>query len=202
MYVKNSRLNDPKFRVTVPHLTNIEITQAETYLFSILQNEKFEREICTLKKSGVIHRSSCLRSLNPFLDQSGLLRVGGRRGLSGGRYDSIHPIILHGNHQLTRLLIRAEHIRILHGGVTAVNSTISLRFHIIGGRKTIRNTIRQCVKCRRVTAQTTSQQMGNLPIERISQLDYPFSNVGIDYAGPFHVKYGYVRKPTVAVIYQ
>ena len=156
-YVKNSRLNDPKFRVTVPHMTNIEITQAETYLFSILQNEKFEREICTLKKSGVIHRSSCLRSLNPFLDQSGLLRVGGRRGLSGGRYDSIHPIILHGNHQLTRLLIRAEHIRILHGGVTAVNSTISLRFHIIGGRKTIRNTIRQCVKCRRVTAQTASQ---------------------------------------------
>ena len=61
--------------------------------------------------------------------------------------------------------------------------------------------MRQCVKCRRVTARTTSQQMGNLPIERISQSDYPFSNVGIDYAGPFHVKYGYVRKPTVVKAY-
>ena len=42
--------------------------------------------------------------------------------------------------------------------------------------------------------------MGNLPIERITP-DQPFANVGIDYAGPFYVKYRYVRKPTVIKAY-
>ena len=33
--------------------------------------------------------------------------------------------------------------------------------------------------------------MGNLPMERITP-DHPFNKVGVDYAGPFFVKHGYV----------
>ena len=42
--------------------------------------------------------------------------------------------------------------------------------------------------------------MGNLPLERITP-DRPFANVGVNYDGPFHVKYGYVHKPTIVKAY-
>ena len=42
--------------------------------------------------------------------------------------------------------------------------------------------------------------MGDLPPERITP-DRPFVNVGVDYAGPFYIKYGYVRKPTIVKAY-
>ena len=42
--------------------------------------------------------------------------------------------------------------------------------------------------------------MGQLPIERISP-DLVFDRVGVDYAGPIYVKYGYVRKPTLVKSY-
>ncbi|XP_044760280.1 uncharacterized protein LOC123317737 [Coccinella septempunctata] len=38
--------------------------------------------------------------------------------------------------------------------------------------------------------------MGNLPSERLSQA-FPFINIGCDYAGPFYLKEGKARKPTV-----
>ena len=38
--------------------------------------------------------------------------------------------------------------------------------------------------------------LGQLPIERVTP-DLVFDKVDVDYAGPFHLKYGHVRKPTV-----
>ena len=37
--------------------------------------------------------------------------------------------------------------------------------------------------------------MGQLPLERVNP-GIVFENVGIDYAGPISIKYGYVRKTT------
>ena len=163
--------------------------------------ENFGAEIKVLKKGKPLHHSSCLLSLNPFMDPSEmLLRVGGRRELSQGPYDTIHPIIIHGTHQLTKLIIRSEHCRLMHGGPTMVTASLSCRFHIVGGRRAIRNVTKQCVKYRRVLARPLTQRIGNLPAERITP-DRPFANVGLDYAGPFHVKYGYVRKPTIVKAY-
>ena len=43
-------------------------------------------------------------------------------------------------------------------------------------------------------------QMGQLPLERVTP-DSVFNRVGLDYAGPLYVKYGYVRKPIVVKSY-
>ena len=153
-----------------------------------------------MKLNKDINRSSNLMSLSPILDESGLLRVGGRRNLLKEPYDRIHPMIVHGKHPLTRLIIRTEHIRLMHAGATLVSASLSGRLHIIGGRKVIRCVIRQCVICRRQSSRTETQKMGSLPVERLTP-DRPFANVGIDYAGPFYVKYGYVRKPTIVKAY-
>ena len=42
--------------------------------------------------------------------------------------------------------------------------------------------------------------LGQLPIERTTP-DSIFEGVGVDYAGPFYVKYGFVRKPTIVKAY-
>ena len=42
--------------------------------------------------------------------------------------------------------------------------------------------------------------MGQLPIERLTPRPV-FDNVGIDYAGPIYIKYGYICKPTIIKSY-
>ena len=117
-------------------------------------------------KAKTLRTYSVLISLRPFIDESELLRVGARQQLSQLHYRSKHPLIIHGNHSLTRLIVRTEHKRLLHA--TLLMSSLSLRYHIIGGRKTIRSITRQRVTCCKQAAKLQSQLMGQLPVERIT----------------------------------
>ena len=64
----------------------------------------------------------------------------------------------------------------------------------------IRSVTRKCITCRRYTARPKSQMLGQLPLEQLTPGSV-FDKVGIDYAGPVFLKYGYVRKPTVVKAY-
>ena len=79
----------------------------------------------------------------------------------------------------------------VHVGLTMLASSIGVRFHIVGGKKVIRNLARACVSCRRYSVRPQPQIMGQLPIEQVTP-GMIFEKVGIDYAGPIHVKYGYI----------
>ena len=109
-------------------------------------------------------------------------------------------MILHGNHHLTKLLVRSEHIRLLHAGPTLVLSSLSRRFHILRMKIAVRSIIRQCTICRRYSARPSPQMLGQLPSERVTP-GAVFQKVGIDYAGPLQVEYGMVRKPVVVKAY-
>ena len=112
----------------------------------------------------------------------------------------MHPVILSGKHILTKLIIRFEHTRLLHAGITLLSSSLNGKYHIVGGRKAIRAVTRRCVVCLRQSKKPEPQQMGQLPIERVTP-DIVFENVGVDYAGPVYTKHGYVRKPTIVKSY-
>ena len=45
-----------------------------------------------------------------------------------------------------------------------------------------------------------NQLLGQLPAERVSPAP-PFEKTGVDYAEPFQIKYGHVRKPVVVKTY-
>ena len=79
-------------------------------------------------------------------------------------------------------------------------TSLSRHFHIINAQKIVRSSIRQCVICRRQAIKPQPQMLGQLPLERFTP-DSVFERVGLDYAGPFSVKYGLVRKPTVVKAY-
>lgn len=88
----------------------------------------------------------------------------------------------------------------LHAGPTLLSSSLGDRFHIIYLRKTVRSITRQCTTCRRQTARPQPQMLGQLPLERLSPGSV-FEKVRVDYTGPFHVKYGMVRKTTTVKAY-
>ena len=186
--------------VRTPFLNTMELARSEKYWLTVSQMSTFPKEISTLNSKGDLPANSSLLSLRPFIDPDGLMRVGGRISKSKLKYDVIHPVILHGSHLITKLLIHYEHHRLLHAGPTLVCSSISLRFHIINLRKTVQTITRACITCRRHAAKPLTQLQGQLPPERVTP-DSVFSRVGVDYAGPLNIKYGYVRKPTIVKAY-
>ena len=190
--VNQARLDGP---LTVP-----EVDAAEKYWVSLSQECYFADDIATLKCKHDIAPSSPLLSLHPFLDSCGILRVGGRIKNAKLPYHSQHQVILSGKHPLTKVIIRSEHLRLLHSGPTLLGSSLGHKFHILGSRKVIRSVTRHCTTCRRHCTKPHPPSFGQLPIERITP-DSVFDRVGLDYAGPLQIKLGHVRKPTILKAY-
>jgi hypothetical protein len=198
-FIQNTRPNATSERC--PYLTVGELTVAENYWVSVAQKESFAEELDLLKTNLPLPKSNRLLPLRPFIDESlSILRVGGRMNHSKLSYSKMHPIILHGLHPMTKRIIEAEHSRLMHAGPTLLMSSLSRRFHVIGLRKAVRSVTRQCVTCKRHSAKPANQLLGQLPAERVTP-ESVFTRVGVDYAGPFQIKYGHVRKPTVLKAY-
>lgn len=117
-------------RVTGP-LTVQELKQSETHLVLMSQEACFSTELNALKRDHDLPSSSCLLPLRPFLDSSG---IGDRGQNSEQPYHTQHPIILH---LLARLIIRAEHLHLLHAGPTLLTSSLGRRFYIVGCRRIV-----------------------------------------------------------------
>ena len=107
-------------------LSAIEVHQARQTLLRILQNSYFSNEIKILRDQNNAHQSgstpqnlsgSCLRKLNPFIDQHGILRVGGRLQNSSYPFDQRCPAIIPARTHFTSLLTKNAHENRLHGGL-------------------------------------------------------------------------------------
>ena len=177
-----------------------ELDHAEEFWCCTVQSLAFQEDITYLKMKGAFRQSSKLLKFHPFLDSKGLLRAGGRISEARVPYAKRHPILLPGNHVFTELLIASEHRRLLHAGATLVSASLSRKFCILNGRRTIRSIIQRCVKCRKVAAKPKPQIFGQLPADRINPGPV-FNCVGIDYAGPLLIKSGPVRKPVLKKSY-
>ena len=183
-----AKVND-KLTNQSPSLFVSELASAENYWLSIIQKDHFSKEVDSIRRDSGLPNNSCLIPLYPFLDPAGLLRVGGREQNSKLSYASMHPIILQGKHPITRLLVHSEHLRLLHAGPVLLWSSLSHRFHIVGGQKIVRTVTRGCIVCRRQSARPTPQIMGRLPVKRVTPGPI-FDKVGVDFADPLVVKYG------------
>lgn len=182
------------------YLTTGELHKAEVHWYLNAQLAHFSEEFAAIKSKSDLNRSSSILSLRPFIDSSGLLRVGGRQQHSQMSYSQKHPIILHHIHPLTHLIIRSAHFRLSHAGPTLLTASLSSRYHILSCRKLVRSITRGCVTCRKQSAKPSSQLMGQLPIKRLTPGPV-FDKVGVDFAGPVQTKYAHVRKPVIVKSY-
>jgi hypothetical protein len=175
-------------------LVPAELANSETTIIKIIQNTEFKQEIQELVRNQQIHKSSNLLSLNPFLDNDNILRVGGRIRHSNVNLDQKHPIVIPGSHHVTKLIIEQEHKRLMHAGTGATLSAIRCKYWPVSGRNSVRQVLRRCISCYRTNPKAMTPVMGNLPACRLQPCS-PFIKSGVDYAGPFIIKEGvYKRK--------
>lgn len=162
-----------------------ELNDSFTYLCSKSQQQSFPVEYNQLSRGLSIKSKSKLLSLSPFF-KNNLIRVGGRIGASEYSFDKRHPILLDSANHLTKLLFEREHINSLHAGPQLLLATIREFVWPINGRRLARRTVHNCVRCIRVAGKTVCPKMGNIPAQRLTP-DFPFTYVGLDFAGPFFI---------------
>ena len=169
------------------HLTCDELESANVTVVKLTQAAIFFNELRDLREEGRVNPKSKLISLSPFLDDLGIMRIGGRLANSKLSFTAKHPIILPRSHYVTSMIIRYEHIANYHTGVQTTLYSLRKKYWIIDGRNQVRKTIRGCIVCARANPPSTNYIMGNLPGVRITEAR-PFLNVGVDYCGPFFIK--------------
>ncbi|KAK3093755.1 hypothetical protein FSP39_019763 [Pinctada imbricata] len=164
---------------------------AELYLIKVTQKEAFGDAIRCIQEGNQLHKGHSLLSLSPIIDERGILRVGGRldkvKGDNHLPYSERHPIIMPKNHYLSRLLVRKFHHQVSHQGRLITEGAIrSGGFWIIGMKRIVRSEISACVTCRKFRGSLGWQRMSDLPDDRIEPSP-PFSFVGVDTFGPWHI---------------
>ena len=75
------------------------------------------------------------------------------------------------------------------------------RFWIPCANAMARKTMKSCIFCRRYQAKVEQQKMADLPQDRITPDEPPFTHVGVDYFGPIEVKRGRSQVKRYGVIF-
>ncbi|GBM34142.1 hypothetical protein AVEN_18027-1 [Araneus ventricosus] len=181
-------------------LTAAELDNAEQLLIKQVQSTTFAKEITALQDGKSVPVSSKLKSLDPFLDNNSILRVGGRLKNANLDYDAKHQIILPNGHKITKLIFEFYHKKYLHVGAQGLLHQVRLRYWPLNGKSTARMIVHNCVICYKNKPVIADQIMGKLPKERVTPTS-AFTNCGIDFCGPFLIKFKNQRKGIYSKIY-
>ena len=167
---------------------------AELETSKCVQRHHFPEEFHSLTQSarnGVPHvkKNSCLRRLDPILI-NGLLCVDRRLDLASEPFDSKHQIILPKNDHVSILLVEHYHQISGHSGKEYVLSLLRERFWAVKAGSAVKRVLSRCVDCRRRQGPACEQKMADLPVDRLTADQPPFTCVGVDCFGPFQVRRG------------
>ncbi|XP_046739488.1 uncharacterized protein LOC124407421 [Diprion similis] len=123
-----------------------------------------------------VPKGSKLAPLSPYLDDDGVIRVGGRLSRANISETKKHPIILPDRHHVTKILLKREHQRLLHCGSEQLLHSIRQRYWVLNGRRESQKVTRSWVECYRRNPKSLEVTMGDLPQERVRGSLKPFTN--------------------------
>lgn len=178
-------------------LQTLEIQESTTNIVKILQSQFLNPSLQTEPQKSLIN--SKFHRLSPFVDEKGILRVGGRLRRSNLPTNQKHPILLPKCH-FSLLLVDYYHIAYLHPGPGLLQGLITLKFWIPSIRNLIRQRTFKCLKCYKAKAENFTPKMADLPPSRVN-LTRAFLHVGIDFAGPFLLRESLRRKAVLSKAY-
>ena len=173
-------------------ITVEELRRGEREIIKAAQQEAFKDEYAILNAAEgskkQLKSKSLLFRLDPFIDEEGIIRVGGRIRRSTMPQDVIHPVVLPRHGHVTELVVRHFHEKAAHSGRgITLNEIRASGYWVIGGRSAVSSAILKCVRCKRLRGKPQEQKMADLPRERMEAVE-PFTNSAVDCFGPFYIK--------------
>ena len=180
--VLNQKLSPPSDVLTATHslVVDIELLEkASIKIIKMLHQRELIKELRIMKKAykqnpgnndqSIVTKASPIYGADPFLDDNGVLRVGGRLRNSSLNENLIHPILLPRRSVITSRIIKWCHNRSGHSGRNMTLNEIRCNgFCISNGNAAMRNHFYHCVTCRKLRAKLGKQKMADLPEERSS----------------------------------
>ena len=164
-----------------------EHREAEIFIIKQIQLEKYEIEINHINANKPLEKGSPIVGLDPYVDEDGLLRVGGRLNNADLPKGLQNPVIIPPRCHIATLLIRHYHERVRHQGRHFTEGAIrNAGFWIVSAKRSIASAIHQCVTCRKLRGKLEEQKMSDLPADRLTVAP-PFTYVGVDTFGPWQV---------------
>ena len=128
------------------------------------------------------------RNLGTFVDNEGIIRVGGRLQNAPLPYSTKYPVLLPRNHHFTALVISRAHETVKHNGVNETLTEIRSEYWVCKGRQIVKTMLSKCVRCKEITGKPyATPKAPPLPSYRVSE-ELAFTCVAIDFAGPLYVK--------------
>ncbi|XP_041463438.1 uncharacterized protein LOC121414350 [Lytechinus variegatus] len=137
------------------------------------------------------------KTLSPYTDEKGIIRVGGRTDRSLLSFDMRHPVLLPREDKISWLITSEMHQE-GHSGVAATTGKVRKRYWILQGHKLAKMIKFRCTKCRQMEHAVEKQLMAELPQQRVAPQTPPFYNTSVDYFGPYRVK---ITRNTTAKYY-
>ena len=177
-FIKNLKEKKAKRDINIGRLEVGEIENAEKVLIKDVQE--------TLRERADFERLS--RQLGIVNDESGLLVCQGRLANSDLDIQAKYPIILPRESLLTELIINDCHLKVHHNKLRCTLAELRSRFWVLQGRQKVKQVIGKCQVCRKLEGPYfRAPAAAPLPNFRVTE-SKPFTNVGIDFAGPLFVK--------------
>lgn len=169
-----------------------ERKEAKLAIVKLVQEDTFSDEIKSLKLKKAIAKTKDhkLHKLSQFLDEKGILRVGGCLSQATLHPHIKHPAILPKISHVSALLIK-HFLEKVHrqGRGMMMNELRAKGWWILGCSSAVLSHIFKCVKCRKYRRNTEEQKMSDLPEDR-TETTPPFTYTGIDCFGPIYIKEG------------
>ncbi|XP_048580449.1 uncharacterized protein LOC116609843 [Nematostella vectensis] len=177
--------------LTVQELVNAELPivrecQRSTFTSEINQLKKRNEEDGGASRANVLSSSS-LHRLDLFLDDQGLLRIGGRLRQASLDDTVKHPLILPKDGHVT--CERGPWQIFPEGRGITVNEIQLSGYWIVGCSAAVSRFIHNCVVCNKLRAAAQGQKTTDLPSVRLNPSPH-FTYVGVENFGPWYVKEG------------
>ncbi|XP_014361661.2 uncharacterized protein LOC106713372 [Papilio machaon] len=158
------------------------------YCIKETQKMYFEDDINRLRAGQSVSQKSQLLTFHPVIDETGLLRVGGRIQEAQVDYTRRHPVILPSGSHITKLIIEDAHIKTLHGGPQLMLNYLRSKYWILKARNLVKKCYRNCVTCLRYSRKNNNPFMGKLPEARLKPTR-PFKIAGVDFTGFINIRF-------------
>ncbi|XP_070570536.1 uncharacterized protein [Ptychodera flava] len=196
----NADTSQKSCETTIPPVSLENLQRAEDAIMKYVQRKHFPDEMALLQRKKQVRRYSPLYKLDPILDK-GIIRVGGRLERASVSPDSKHPIVLPKDSPVSTIILQETHKEVGHLGRNSMLAKLREKYWILRAPTAIRNLVTKCVICRKYRAKVCEQKMSDLPKDRITPEEPPFTRTGVDYFGPLEVKRGRVTEKRYGAIF-